>query len=320
MGTIRRGAKQQPVVILLGSGIHREILGPQWQCSPLASWEELLRETARRARIPLSLVVGDSLTASWETMVLEGMTNGFRDERQTQIRPFRCAAAEVDLALRRVCSQVIGDHSADRARHYKNHWVTQCLSKLCQSRQVHLVDFNFDTLIGNSVGMAADSPVSIGKPPRSSGLTTEEHAALCRSWPLPGPHSSRVRKPHGWFRRPRTLRLGVRDFGLQGAGYRWAFGHHKAAERNHAANKSIHSETWVARVLRYECRAIGLGLGRDEWGLHWLLVQRARDRAGKKPERPFTSYNEIRGAMPIGVGHSGHPSWEAAIRAAFSGD
>ena len=37
MGTIRRGAKQQPVVILLGSGIHREILGPQWQCSPLAS-------------------------------------------------------------------------------------------------------------------------------------------------------------------------------------------------------------------------------------------------------------------------------------------
>jgi len=81
-------------------------------------------------------------------MVLEGMANGFRDDRQTQIRPFRCAAAEVDLALPRVCSQVIGDHSADLARYYANQWEILCLSMMCQSRQVHFVDFNLDTLIG----------------------------------------------------------------------------------------------------------------------------------------------------------------------------
>ncbi len=157
--------------------------------------------------------------------------------------------------------------------------------------------------------MISDSPTSIDKPPRLSGLATEEHAALCRSWPLPAPHSSRVWKPHGWLLRPKTLHLGDRDFGLQWAGSRWAFGHHEAVERDHATNKSTHSETRVARVLRYERRAIGLGLGRDEWGLHWLLARRACDRAGKKPERPFTSYIEIRESMPIRVGHSGHPSW-----------
>ena len=131
-----------------------------------------------------------------------------------------------------------------------------------------------------------------------------------------GRHPVGIGDPPGDF----GATVAVLAAGLQGAGYRWAFGHHKAVERLHAINKSIHSETWVAKVLRHECRAIGLGLGRDEWGLHWPLVQRARDRAGRKPERPFTSFNEIRGWMPIGVGHSGHPSWEAAIRAALSDD
>jgi|GEM_PF-2435486 len=286
MGTIRRRTKQQPIVILLGSGIHREILGPKWQCSPLASWEELLRETARRARIPLGLFGGNSLTATWETMVLEGMANGFRDDQQTQIRPFRCAAAEVDLALRRVCSQVIGDHSADLARYYMNHWVPQCLSMLCQSRQVHLVDFNFDTLIGESVGMVSDSPAPVGKPLSSSGLTMEEHAALRRSWPLLGPHSSRVWKPHGWFLRPKTLRLGVRDFGLEGAGYRRAFGHHKAVERVHGTNKSIQTETWVAVcfVTSAEPSVLGSGVMSGASIGCWFsahAIEQERSRSGR---------------------------------------
>jgi hypothetical protein len=278
----------------------------------------LLRETARRARISPGVVGGESLTASWETMVLHGMANGFRDDRLKQSRPFRRAAAEVDLALRRVCSQVIGDHSAGLAHHYENHWITQQLSQLCQSRRVHLVDFNFDTLIGSSIGMAAKSILETRKPPRSSSLTKEEHAALSRSWDLRGPHSSRIWKPHGWFLRPKTLRLGVRDFGLQGACYRWAFGHHKASERVRTTGTSVQSETWVSMGLPHECRAIGLGLGRDEWGLHWLLVQRARDRAGKKPIRPFTTFHESGRSVPIGVDRAGYPSWHAAIKAALS--
>lgn len=116
------------------------------------------------------------------------------------------------------------------------------------------------------------------------------------------------------------MRLGVRDFALQGACYRWAFGLHKAAERTRREEERLRSETWVSKVLRYECRAIGLGLGRDEWGLHWLLVQRARDRAGKKPKRPFTSFYEAGRPVPIGVDGSGHSSWEVAIRSALSAD
>ena len=305
---------------MIGSGIHREILGERSICNPLASWRELLRETGRRSGVPARIVGDTSLSAVWEAMVLRAVAHGYRSVHREKCKRGQQQAAEVDRALRMVCKQVIVDHSAELSEHYAQHWTTQAIARLCEDRQVHLVDFNFDVLIGRALRMELEARPVGNQPPRSSGLTAEEYAALHRNWSLLGRQSSRLWKPHGWIGRAGTMRLGLRDFGLQGAGYRWAFQHHKAAVKERSAQKNQYSETWVAKVLQFECRAVGLGVGADEWGLHWLLTQRARDQVRKRQARPFTSFFAHDRMWPIGVECSAHPTWAAAIEKALAPD
>lgn len=310
----------EPLVLLIGSGIHRQILGERSSCNPLASWRELLLETGRRSGVPVHIVDDASLTAVWEAMVLRAVSLGYRGGRQARRKPGQQQAAVVDRALRSVCKQVIVDHSADLREHYARHWIVQTIVRLCEARQVHLVDFNFDDLISRAIGIEGKAGSTRIRLPKSSGLTIEEYAALHRNWPIHGRHSSRLWKPHGWVGSAKTMRLGVRDFGLQGAGYRWAFQRHKAAEREVSAQKGQYAGTWVEKVIQYECRAIGLGIGAGEWGLHWLLTQRARDQVRKRPTRPFTSYLAHEQMLPIGVECSAHPTWAVAIEKALAPD
>ncbi len=252
--------------------------------------------------------------------MLQAVSHGYRNAHRDRSQPGRQQAAVVDRALRSVCKQVIVDRSADLRKHYAQHWIVQAIVRLCEDRQVHLVDFNFDDLISEALGIELKSRSTRIRPPRSSGLTGEEYAALHRNWSLQGRQSSRLWKPHGWIGSAKTMRLGVRDFGLQGAGYRWAFQHHKAAAKVRSAQKGQYSETWVAKVLQYECRAVGLGIGAEEWGLHWLLTQRARDQVRKRQSRAFTSYLAHERPLPIGVECSAHPAWAVAIEKALAPD
>jgi hypothetical protein len=315
----KRG-RAEPLVLLIGSGIHRQILGERSSSNPLASWRELLLETGRRSGVPVHIVGDASLTSVWEAMVLRAVSHGYRTAHRDRSKPGRQQAAVVDRALRSVCKQVIVDHSADLRKHYAQHWIVQAIVRLCEARQVHLVDFNFDDLISGALGIEGKARSTRVRPPKSSGLTIEEYAALHRNWPIQGRHSLWLWKPHGWIGSEKTMRLGVRDFGLQGAGYRWAFQRHKAAAREGSAKKGLYSETWVAKVLQFECRAVGLGIGADEWGLHWLLTQRARDQVRRRQTRPFTSYLAHERMWPIGVECSAHPTWAVAIEKALAPD
>jgi hypothetical protein len=317
MGNLKRRRKLAPLVVFVGSGVHREIIGSGWERSPLASWETLLSTTAQRAGLPMGVACHKSLTAAWETMVLCGLCNGYKNATGSFVRPRRDAAATVDRALRKICSDVIEAAGICLRERYKTSAAIQSLSAIVAHREVHLVDLNFDMLICGALGVegmpdGGDAPKS-----RNSGITNLEHEALFRNWQIPGSRGSRVWKPHGWVRKPDTLRLGLRDFGLQGAGYRWAFGLHKAEQKGSARSRPRISNTWIAKVMRCECRAIGLGLGPDEWGLHWLLTQRARERARKKPSLPFTVYRSSSKPLPIGVDCSEHPTWAGAIQAAL---
>jgi hypothetical protein len=318
MGKQRRQVKSEPLVILVGSGVHKEILQKEANGSPLACWSALLRETARRAEIPLNTLCGSSLTAAWESMVLHALVHGFRDAKGSRGRHPKQNAAEVDHALRRVCTKVIVEESEEWRGHYQTHWITQALRRVCEQRQVHLVEFNFDELISGALGVRKKPRPDPVAYQQGAGLTKAEHSALFRSWQVPGNTNSLLWKPHGWIGQPKSLRLGLRDFGLQGAGYRWAFGFHKADQRRKAGVAIAASNTWVARVMRHECRAIGLGLGPDEWGLHWLLTQRAREHAKKVRPEPFTVFRERRDSLPLGTLCAEFYAWPCAVRAALS--
>jgi hypothetical protein len=97
--------------------------------------------------------------------------------------------------------------------------------------------------------------------------------------------------------------MGLRDYGLQPALAAFAFDQFKRAERKwreagsgdvqarvrravadldgpaHAPAHRAACDNWMTRVLAIECTVIGLSLSPTGWGLHSLLVQRARNYA-----------------------------------------
>jgi hypothetical protein len=125
-------------------------------------------------------------------MVLRGVTHGFRDAERKMVPALRRQPWEVDLALRTTCAKIIADHSHEFARLYEAHSITRSIARLCEVRQVHVVDFNFDVLVGGDLGMATKSSFSDRRPPRSSGLTRAEYSALRRNWLIHGGHDSRL--------------------------------------------------------------------------------------------------------------------------------
>ena len=313
----RNRVKAEPLVLLIGSGILREILGPAWRCSPLASWEVLLRCTAMKSEIPASVLCVRSLATAWEAMVLHGLRNGFRNSAGRWIEPLKlpsASASSVDRALRAVCRSTIVHASRGLKPLYRSHEIIVQLREVIKQRPIHLVDFNFDSLVCEGV----DVKLSAGKAShgwnQNLGLSAAEHAALFRSWSIKE-GSSRVWKPHGWLGPAASLRLGVRDFGLQGGAYRWAFGLYKATERGYRQQESSGTVTWIASVMKHECRSFGLGIGPDEWGLRWLLIQRDREQARKKRPQPFTIFRSPKDPPPLGASCADFESWSYAAQA-----
>jgi hypothetical protein len=314
----RKRVRQEPLVLLIGSGIHREVLGPAWRCSPLASWEELLRCTAKKSELPASTMCSRSLVTAWEAMVLHALRHGFKDSLGTWVdssKPPARGAASVDRALRAVCRSIILHASKDLKPLYRSHETIMRLRGVSEQRQLHLVDFNFDSLVCEGIDVKLSANKSIPRWSRSLGLSVEEHAALFRSWRIKGSDGSRVWKPHGWLGPGKSLRLGMRDFGLQGGAYRWAFGIYKANERGHRQQESSGRGTWIASVMKHECRSFGLGIGPDEWGLRWLLFQREREQARKKRPQPFTIFRSPKDPPPLGASCADFESWPYAAQA-----
>jgi hypothetical protein len=280
----------------------------------------LLRCTAMKSEIPTSLVCVRSLATAWEAMVLHALRNGFRNSSGKGIDPLAlpsASAASVDRALRAVCRSVIVHASKELTPLYRSHETIVQLREVIKQRPIHLVDFNFDSLVCEGIDIKLSSDNASPRWRRSLGLSVEEHAALFRSWKINGSDSARVWKPHGWLGPAASLRLGVRDFGLQGGAYRWAFGLYKATERGHRQQESSETDTWVASVMKHECRSFGLGIGPDEWGLRWLLIQRAREQARKKRPQPFTIFRSPKDPPPLGASCADFESWSYAAQAVF---
>lgn len=310
---------RKPLVILMGSGVHKEILGKGCECSPLASWSALLQATAARAGLRGEIVSGDSLTAAWEAIVLTSVRTGFKNARGDRVRACSRGPAAVDRCLRTVCAAVLREEARRQAGKYSSHAWPGKLKCLMDRREVHVIDFNFDMLIANACGVKGKLTTSVPKLSKKLSVARTALEPLFRSWSVPGANGSQWWKPHGWVDNSTSLHLGVREFGLQGAAYSWAFGAHKADQKQAAGNRSGQAAHWVAEVMRNECCLIGLGLGPDEWDLRWLFNQRARDQVRKNPKCP-ARWLHARPEMPVlGMEVCPHSSWSEALAAAVEG-
>jgi len=306
------------VVLMFGSGLHRHLLGATACDSPLASWLCLLRCTADAAEVPTNLVAGDSMAMVWERLVLCGTSHGFRDRNGRRVKAKSLQTHETDKALRMVCADVLKRASRTRLTQYESHpWIASLL-KLMKHRTVHIVDFNFDHLLGDALGVCWNGAKGVARVEKSFPGKTSEFTPLFRHWGFAASDGATYWKPHGHIGEPGSMRLGLRDFGLQASSYRWAVDQGKAV-RSPAKSRSgrargglKRADTWVFKAIQHELRVIGLGVGADEWGLRWLLIQRARNAVRHPKAPPAVRFSKMDGAIP-GVLHSLHDSWETAL-------
>ncbi len=119
-------------------------------------------------------------------MVLCELCNGYQNAAGSLVRPRRHAAATVDRALRKICSNVIEGAAIFLRERYKSIVAIQSLSAIVAQLEVHLVDLNFDMLLCGALGIEGMPDGGDALKPRNSGITDLEHEALSRNWQIPG--------------------------------------------------------------------------------------------------------------------------------------
>ena len=303
---------------MIGSGLHKHVLKNQ-RC-PLSDWETLLRATAGRAGLKFGPCGTSSLPLLWEQLVLEGVRSGLRGVSGRRVKRSR-QAHEVEFHLRRLVVDVLEDCAAIHRDVFANHETVVALSAFVRHQHVHIIDFNFDNLLLAALSTELQPrrgriSVSRGFPGRDGDLHN-----LITHWPVSEVESSAVWKPHGCVSAPESLRLGVRDYGLQPAAYEWAFNEYKAASdgRPRRMRRNRVCDTWIAKMMVSECRIIGLGLSAQEWGLQWLFLQRARNRARHRTRPPAVALASTSWPSALDVETHLLRSWDDAWEAACSG-
>jgi hypothetical protein len=152
--------------------------------------------------------------------------------------------------------------------------------------------------------------------------------------------------PHGHYGAKESLRLGQRDYGFLPPLYAEAFRFYKKWEasclggaRNRDQPLTDHeykrllscleeldrrvswdgtlSDSWVTRFMLLPVTFIGVGLSASEWGMRWLLVQRARNLARVAAGASLPLLYTVQDIAPFGVKTRHFPNWDAAWKEAL---
>jgi hypothetical protein len=299
---------------MIGSGLHKHVLKNQ-RC-PLSDWGTLLRATAERAGVTFAPWHTTSLPVLWEQMVLEGVKHGLRGVNGKSVKR-SLQPNEVETQLRRWVVKVLSECAAVHRADFARHPIVAALSNSMRSREVHIIDLNFDDLLLTALKTERKQPTGRALPKRGYPGRKADLHNLFAHWCVPQFGRSCIWKPHGCVGKPASLRLGLRDYGLQSSVYAWAFDEYKEASRGDRDTRRGQRvmDTWIAKMMELECRIIGVGLSAEEWGLHWLFMQRARNLARKTRSAPATTLVESAGTMPIGVQVQVLPNWDDCWRA-----
>lgn len=269
---------------MIGSGLHKHVLKNQ-RC-PLSNWETLLRATAERAGVMFGAWQITSLPVLWEHMVLEGVQHGLRGLNGERIKR-SLQPNQVETQLRRWVVKVLSECAEIHRAEFSRHPIVGALSNSMRGREVHIIDLNFDDLPLTALKTERKEPTGRALPKRGYPGRKADLDSLFAHWRVRQFSRSCIWKPHGCVRKPESLRLGLRDYGLQSSVYAWAFDEYKKASRGNPDAKQGQGvmDNWIAKMMELECRIIGVGLSAEEWGLQWLFMQRARNLARKKRDQ-----------------------------------
>lgn len=267
---------------VIGSGFLQQVLTKKkGLVRPLLSWDSLLSELAVEA--DLFSAYNSSLSATMPTVQWDEFVRAAVSNQQYQNQK---SASKVELKLKGQVAKILKTalQSAIPMNEVK-------VADLLAATGDHIVSLNFDDLLSQGSLFNKSSP--------SSGKKFERFEK----------NGKTIWHPHGCITKPKSIKLGQRDYGFLPQEWSCKISKFKAFERGHKAvskdvisdeefsemTKSLQAgncepeQSLVGHLLIGPLIFFGVGMGQSEWGLWWLLNQRARNLARVPPEqRPST--------------------------------
>lgn len=265
-----------PPVTVLGTGFLRQIIldndaadDAPWK--RLVSWPLLLESVAREKSL---LNVFDSgLASSFPTLQWDELVRAHVASCDTSD-----AAHKMESELKKVVSDVL----AEATTHAKVYVDQAKLQAFLAAAGQHIVSLNLDTLV---LGDTFAGKTIFDKSQR--GVQHVKHGEKTFWF------------PHGCIQKPDSIRLGLRDYGFLPHEWSTLFGGFKGFERAELANKKQPLTPEESEFVKNKLRNgepkpqhqllgqlmlaplifFGAGMSNSEWGLWWVLNQRARNLA-----------------------------------------
>ncbi|MCA9640307.1 MAG: hypothetical protein H6718_17565 [Polyangiaceae bacterium] len=247
----RDAAGQRRLAVVVGSGLNV-------QAGVRDSWLALLERIAAEAQIEraakerlmqmLSQTGGSGMTSIWEAFLCE-LANA--DE----------APHQVEHRLQRDVAQLL------RETHERKAAELEFFQAFVDLGFADILSLNFDRSLLIATG----------------GEDVSGDGTLSRCGRAGG---SRVWYPHGDTKLCRSIRLGVRSYGVYIKELESAYRGYRQMRRDSKGRPSatFSARNWIEAAMRQPLLFVGCGLSTDEWPLWWMLHQRARDQA-RRPLR-----------------------------------
>ncbi len=294
--------------LVLGSGFHHHVFN-DWnstQVRPLYDWQYLVGQVSNRLQVAVPNEVL-SPVQQWETLILRAVNEGYKNHKGEWVGPVTQQVNVVERAARRAVASIINEASQN---YPKSTRAKTPLSDCWGS----VISLNFDVawLPDDFSQNKSDTKIRWAG---SSKLNLQEYERLTHHRLIKGVDGGVYRRvwfPNGSSFAPRTIRMGLHDYGTAPHSIQVAFSHLKKWERdNSLSDKNPEVQmagcatalrktsegvnnlseflgephmpvSWVADFLYRPLIIAGVGLSDQEHGLWWLLAQRARNIARTK--------------------------------------
>ena len=262
-------------VIIFGAGMTRQVVGEDLskqvsrKVAPLLQWKLLLKEVA----------IKEHLCSRYHPQLAEKMPTVQWDELvrlKASLTNQACHHAEAEL--RKVIAKVIKESSDLPVNKHK-------CSQLLNASGKHIISLNFDTLPLTYVKTIYSDN---SKPMPFCQIDCDDDKPLRTFW-----------FPHGCHVKPDSIKLGIRDYGFLPSVWDKTFKHYKAYERLIKPGSKLSAIAYtdyleiIDKIKRTEdpyssflghlflapLVFFGTSLHESEWGLWWVINQRARNFA-----------------------------------------
>lgn len=303
--------------LILGSGFHRHVFGAENNLNhyhsiyqPLWDWHALIDATAERMQVACSSRAQEPVMR-WETLIIRAQKDGFRDLKGEWIPPSEHAAHEVEDKAKVFVADILKELSTNYPESRR--------SQIPLSRDWGcVISLNFDhAWLGGLKPSNMEVTVPGGVSNANKVSDTERYRTEASVPPevigQSGNSNPRVWFPNGTILKPKSIRMGLHDYGGSTTSIKETFGQLKAWERQTPPAGTARTKTnfehvvgalrnasekeqtiapsldkpdipdmpltWVAEFMYRPLWFAGVGLSSQESGLWWLLAQRARNTA-----------------------------------------